>query len=41
MASRAFLNYPVPQEAADVAYTWQEDKNPVLRGLPLVAAAAL
>ncbi len=36
---RQFDNYPAPKEAADLSYKWQEDKNPVMRGLPLVAAS--
>jgi len=39
--SRSFANYPPAREASDLTYRWEADKNPALRGLPLVAASLL
>ncbi len=39
--SRSFLNYPVAKEASDLSYKQDEDKNPVMRGLPLVLASIM
>jgi len=38
---RHFANYPAAREAPDLTYKWEADKNPVLRGYPLVVASAL
>ncbi len=38
---RKFDNYPAAREAADLSYKWEEDKNPVLRGLPLAVASTV
>ena len=41
MSTQAFANYPAAQEASNLTYKWEEDKNPVLRGYTLVAASTL
>lgn len=40
-ASRPFIDYPRPKEGEDLSYVFPNDKNPAVRGLPLVIAAAL
>jgi hypothetical protein len=37
----SYINYPEAKEAEDVTYRYEPDKNPVLRGMPLVAASTL
>lgn len=39
--SQRFANYPKPVEATNISYKFEEDKNPVLRGLPLAIGAAM
>ncbi len=39
--SRPFANYPEAREAPDLTYRPEKDKNPALRGLPLVIASTL
>ncbi|KAK7739869.1 hypothetical protein SLS53_005462 [Cytospora paraplurivora] len=39
--SQRFANYPEPIEATNISYKVEEDKNPALRGLPLVIGAAI
>lgn len=39
--SQRFANYPKPVEATNISYNFEEDKNPVLRGLPLAICAAM
>ncbi|KAJ9150301.1 N-acylethanolamine amidohydrolase [Pleurostoma richardsiae] len=39
--SQHFANYPAAMEARDVEYRVEEDKNPALRGLPMVIASAI
>ncbi|KJR81536.1 amidase [Sporothrix schenckii 1099-18] len=40
-AARPFIDYPVPKEGDDLTYVFPNDKNPAVRGLPLVLVAGL
>ena len=40
-APRTFVNYPTPREAPATPYVRVQDKNPPMRGLPLLIGSAL
>ncbi|CAK7219026.1 hypothetical protein SCUCBS95973_003683 [Sporothrix curviconia] len=40
-AARPFIDYPKPKEGDDLSYVYPNDKNPAIRGLPLVLASSL
>ena len=39
--NRRYANYPGAKEAKDVTYVVEEDKNPIIRGLPLVIVSTM